>query len=123
MYVYRAKLERVIDGDTLEVVIDLGFNIFRKIKVRLKDIDTPEIFRPSCDKEKKHGEKAKQFVEDFIEKNAYPGQMIIKTVRDTGIYGRYTAVVYRYTGGFDVRNQVTLSEALKEHGFEKKELY
>ena len=95
MYVYRAKLERVIDGDTLEVVIDLGFNILRKIKIRLKDIDTPEIFRPSCEKEKQHGEKAKAFVEDFLTNTAYAGELIVKTVKDSGIYSRYSAVVYR----------------------------
>ena len=123
MYVYSAKLERVIDGDTLEVVIDLGFNIFRKIKIRLKDIDTPEIFRPSCEKEKKHGEDAKKFVEDFLLGTTYSGELIVKTVRDSGIYSRYSAVVYRYLGGFDLRSQATLSDVLKEHGFEKKELY
>ncbi len=123
MYVYRADLNRVIDGDTLEVTIDLGFNIFRKIKIRLKDIDTPEIFRPSCEKEKDHGEKAKTFVEDFLMKTKFPGQLIVKTVKDASIYTRYIAVVYRYMGGFDLRSQATLSDVLKEHGFEKKELY
>lgn len=123
MYVYRAKLERVIDGDTLEITIDLGFNIFRRIKIRLKDIDTPEIFRPSCEKEKEHGQAAKDFVEEFLTGTKYPGELIVKTVRDVSIYGRYEAIVYRYLGGFDVRNQPTLTEALKEHGFEKKELY
>ena len=97
--------------------------IFRRIKIRLKDIDTPEIFRPSCEKEKGHGEKAKLFVEDFLIKTAYPGQLIIKTVKDAGIYARYTAVVYRYMGGFDLRGQTALSDVLKEHGYEKKEIY
>jgi micrococcal nuclease len=123
MYLYRANLEKVIDGDTLEVTIDLGFNIFRRIKIRLKDIDTPEIFRPSCEKEKAHGEKAKAFVEDFLMGTAYSGSLIIKTIKNSNTRTRYTAVVYRYLGGFDTRNQPTLTEALKEHGFEKKELY
>ena len=42
MYEYKAKLLRVIDGDTVDCVIDLGFNVRLKERVRLKGIDTPE---------------------------------------------------------------------------------
>ena len=42
MYEYKAKLLRVIDGDTIDCVIDLGFNVRLKERIRLKGIDTPE---------------------------------------------------------------------------------
>ena len=42
VYEYKAKLDRVIDGDTVDCFIDLGFNINIKERVRLKGIDTPE---------------------------------------------------------------------------------
>ena len=44
MYVYRCEIVKVIDGDTLDVIIDLGFNIKMKERVRLLGIDTPEVF-------------------------------------------------------------------------------
>ena len=42
MYVYNAKLVRVIDGDTIDAVIDLGFDVWVKKRVRLYGINTPE---------------------------------------------------------------------------------
>ena len=42
MYTYKAKLDRVIDGDTIDVNIDLGFDISVHKRVRLAGIDTPE---------------------------------------------------------------------------------
>ena len=43
-YRYRAELDRVVDGDTLDVVIDLGFYIRIKERIRLEGMDTPEIY-------------------------------------------------------------------------------
>ena len=42
MYEYKFKLDRVVDGDTIDIVIDLGFSILHKCRVRLFGIDTPE---------------------------------------------------------------------------------
>ncbi len=43
MYTYNAKLVRVVDGDTVDLKIDLGFDIWINERVRLKDIDAPEV--------------------------------------------------------------------------------
>ena len=58
MYEYYADVIRIIDGDTIEVNIDLGFNIQITQKIRVmakstKNFDTPETWRPKDDKEKK----------------------------------------------------------------------
>ena len=42
MYVYKAKLDRVVDGDTVDANIDLGFDISINKRIRLAGIDTPE---------------------------------------------------------------------------------
>ena len=42
MYEYKAKLIRVVDGDTIDAEIDLGFKIFIKERIRFAGIDTPE---------------------------------------------------------------------------------
>ena len=40
MYKYKAKLVRVVDGDTADVMIDLGFNVWTKQRLRFKGVDT-----------------------------------------------------------------------------------
>jgi len=42
MYIYNAKCLRVVDGDTLDAQVDLGFDTFKKIRIRLVGINTPE---------------------------------------------------------------------------------
>lgn len=62
-------LIRVIDGDTFEVKIDLGFHLFIIEKVRLYGVNTPEI-RTRNQKEKLKGLEAKKFVEDIFNNNS-----------------------------------------------------
>ena len=62
MYEYPCKIIRVIDGDTVDVDIDLGFAVWlKKQRIRLYGVDTPES-RTSDKEEKKYGLKAKAFV-------------------------------------------------------------
>jgi len=42
MYIYEAKVVRVVDGDTIDALIDLGFDIHKKIRIRMVGINTPE---------------------------------------------------------------------------------
>ena len=114
MYEYRAKVVRVIDGDTVVIEIDLGFEIRSKIKVRLKQIDTPEIYRPKSPEELIRGREAKRFVEERVLNKA----ILLHTYKDRkGKYGRYLADIL-YT---DEYNMVfLLSDELKKAGLEKK---
>ena len=50
MYEYRAKLKRVVDGDTVDFIVDLGFNIQTKIRSRLLGVNTPERGHPDWKK-------------------------------------------------------------------------
>ena len=89
MYTYDAFVNRVVDGDTYDVQIDLGFNLFMKdTRVRLKDVDTPETWRPTTEAEREHGERATRFVKNLIE-----GKFIRVKTYKLGIYGRYEADV------------------------------
>ena len=65
MYEYNCKVERVVDGDTVDVVLDLGFNILHKCRVRLYGIDTPESRTRNKD-EKIRGKMAGAFLENKI---------------------------------------------------------
>lgn len=118
MYTYRAKIVNIVDGDTFDAVVDLGFSIYQKDRFRLYGIDTPETYRPSCKAELEHGKAAKQLVEELI----LGKEVIIRTEKDKkGKYGRYLADVLL---DFSEENGArTLTDALKEGGFEKKESY
>ena len=93
MYEYDAFVNRVVDGDTYDVQIDLGFELTygrskKGVRLRLRGVDTPETWRPTTEAEREHGERATQFVKDLIE-----GKFVkIKTYK-MGIYGRYEADV------------------------------
>lgn len=96
MYEYRAQLVRIVDGDTLVMNIDLGLRTFRKDKLRLVGVNTPEIFGVKKDSlEYEDGIRAKQFVEDWFETYA-SAFCIVRTEKDrTGKYGRWLAKVYQ----------------------------
>ncbi|NLV67838.1 MAG: hypothetical protein GXY14_09205 [Spirochaetes bacterium] len=82
-YTYRGRVEKVIDGDTLLVNIDLGFDAVIKQKIRLRGVDTPEI-------EFKEGEKAKSFVSRELGGCEH---VVIKTYK-TDIYDRYISDIF-----------------------------
>ena len=83
MYEYKVKsVERVIDGDTVDVILDLGFGLFKKERVRIAGVDTPEK-RTRNLKEKKLGYDATAFAEQWFSE----GDITIRTEKD-GKYGR-----------------------------------
>ena len=86
MYEYGCKVSRVVDGDTVDVVLDLGFSILHKCRVRLYGIDTPESRTRDKD-EKVRGKLASKFLKDAIDN----GEKIVlrsKLKDSKGKYGR-----------------------------------
>ena len=67
MYTYNAKLDRVVDGDTVDATVDLGFDTWKFIRIRLVGINTPES-RTRDLEEKVRGLAAKDFVVDMFER-------------------------------------------------------
>ncbi len=93
MYKYNAKIGRIVDGDTVDIVIDLGFKITTNQRIRLKGINTPETYNVKKDSEEyKKGLAAKEFVIQRITANNY--EAVIDTDKDTGKYGRYIATIW-----------------------------
>ena len=89
MYNYKAKLLRGIDGDTIDVMIDLGFDIWVKKRIRLAGIDAYEV-RTRDKKEKVLGKLAKNRLQQVLEKN---DEIQVKS-QGVGKYGRCIAQVY-----------------------------
>lgn len=88
---YGATVLNVVDGDTVDLMIDLGFNIHHKIRVRLYGVNTPES-RTKDLKEKELGLKAKQFTKDWLTNHKW---VYVNTIPDKNDkYGRILAKIY-----------------------------
>jgi len=109
MYEYSAELVRVIDGDTVDCVLDLGFDIRYKCRIRLKGINTPET-RTRDLEEKKRGLAAKdRVIELFNDQKTF----IIKTELDKkGKYGRILGTII--LNNDETINQILLTEGHAE---------
>lgn len=87
-YVYNAKVINIVDGDTVDVNVDLGFNIFFKVRLRLNGINTPEL-KESDPVKREMANKAKARVAELIKDR----DVIIES-RKMDKYGRYLADIY-----------------------------
>ena len=91
MYEYKCKeIKKIVDGDTLDVVLDLGFNIFHSCRVRMAGIDTPESRTRDLD-EKARGKLAKEFLKNWVtEYENNKKNIVIKTKKEKakGKFGR-----------------------------------
>ena len=91
MYEYRCKILRVVDGDTVDVDIDLGFGVWMdKERVRIYGLDTPES-RTRDKVEKVFGNYAKQIVKDWL-----PTGSIQKLVTEKDKSGKYGRILGRF---------------------------
>jgi micrococcal nuclease len=106
MYEYNVvDVVKFVDGDTLDVIIDLGFHITRKERIRLADIDVPEL-NSSNEAERKISSDAKLFVMNWILKQK---NLKIKTIKDDK-YGRLVGIIYG-------NNNECLNDILIEEGY------
>jgi len=86
MYEYKCKILRVVDGDTVDVDIDLGFGVWmHKERIRLYGIDTPES-RTRDLEEKRYGNMAKELVKSYMPVGSM--QTLITEKDKSGKYGR-----------------------------------
>lgn len=88
---YGARVLNVVDGDTVDLMIDLGFDIHHKIRVRLYGVNTPES-RTKDAAEKEMGLKAKSFTKDWLDRHQW---VFVNTIPDKNDkYGRILAKIY-----------------------------
>jgi micrococcal nuclease len=103
---YRATVTRILDGDTVELVIDLGFTVQWKSTCRLYGVNTPEL----TSKDPLIRAKALEAKQYLIDKLPLGGQVYIKS-RELDKYGRPLADVY-YSADFKHINKELLDLAL-----------
>jgi len=112
LYQYKAKVIRVVDADTVDAELELGFGIKMTQRFRIDDYDAPETWRPRNESEYKHGALAtKRAVELLLNK-----ELLFRSSKIPGIYGRYGACIWLPDGR-------KFSEVMISEGFAKKEEY
>ena len=131
------EIDRVVDGDTIDVTIDLGFDLYKKERVRVAGVDTPEKRTRNLE-EKELGIDATYWLQEKLE-GAVAGDddLIIRTELDGGVgkYGRLLGWLYigdsdlslneqmitegyahPYDGGTKDMNLEALREIRRAHG-------
>ena len=91
MYEYKVtEVSKVVDGDTVDLVLDLGFGLYKKERVRVAGIDSPES-RTRDKKEKQYGLAAKAFLKGML---SDCNGLTVRTEKD-GKYGRMLGWLYK----------------------------
>lgn len=104
MYLFNAKVTKIVDGDTIDAEVDLGFHVKMNLRFRLEGIDTPEL-RTGDNKEA--AQEAKRFLENTI---LGANVKIMSSKGDK--YGRWLATVILQEGN-------SVNKLLVEKGFAK----
>ena len=114
MYTYKAKLIHVIDGDTIDAEINLGFNVIVRQRIRLYGIKTPD--SKSIDLSiKESGLAAKARLIELL-----PRKFIVETVMNKrGKIGRVLGIIY-FSSENDDNYDTNINEILVDEGFAKK---
>ena len=116
-FVYNATLDRIVDGDTLDCILDLGFDVkLHKQRVRLAGIDTPES-RSRELAEKKLGLAAKERLKEICS-----GKFKIKSL-GKGKYGRILGIPYTEDGKDICKMLINEGHAVEYHGGKKKKIW
>ena len=89
IYIYKAELIRVVDGDTVDLISDLGFDTLKRERFRLYGIDAPEIRTEA-------GKEAKKWLWDALQplETIYVQTIQLETKAKRDKYGRFLAVLY-----------------------------
>jgi micrococcal nuclease len=107
LYEYNAICTRVVDGDTIDARVDLGFNVWIECRVRLEGIDAPETRTKNLE-EKQAGLKTKAFLQAIMDECGY--KFVLKS-HGVGKYGRCLGTIY--VDGESI-NERLLAEGLAE---------
>ena len=114
MFNYYAKVDRVVDGDTIDAFVDLGFSTFKKVRIRMHGFNAPES-RTRDLEEKKRGLAAKERLKVLLEENK--NEFILKSY-GVGKYGRCLGDIVLHH--YDIEDVPTAQEVLIKEGHGKE---
>lgn len=109
MYQYKIKnIKKIVDGDTLDIEIDLGFNLVITQRIRLKDVNAPET-KTLNQEEKINGLVAKEWLKNILSQE---NELIIETTKEDK-YGRMLGTLYV------LGDSISLNEKMLNEGIAK----
>ena len=121
MYEYKCRIDRVVDGDTVDVDIDLGFDVWIvKQRIRLIGIDAPET-RTRDLEEKEQGIKSKEYVEKHLPVGSIATLVSREYNGEKGKFGRIIGDFRTYDSVWDAERMLT--ELMIRDGFAEKAEY
>jgi micrococcal nuclease len=85
-YTYNAKITNVVDGDTVDALVDMGFHFYASLRFRVRGYDAPESYRPKTIEEKAKGTSAKERATELL----LGKDVVIKSYKE-GAYNRWEA--------------------------------
>ena len=123
MYEYKVKsIDHIVDGDTFDCTLDLGFNISHKIRVRMYGINTPES-RTRDLEEKKRGLASKQRLTQLLNVGTNSDVNLVLQTKEKGKYGRYLGIILRERSAsstdshWEDEERLNINERLVTEGF------
>ena len=119
-YIYLSEVLRVVDGDTVDVLLDLSFGVFRKVRIRANGIDTPES-RTRNKAEKKLGLAAKARMKKLCAKKIY-----VESLNGGKLdkYGRLLANLYTEEDNANIcQTLIREGHAVKYNGSKKTHIW
>jgi len=121
MYEYHCTIERIVDGDTVDCSIDLGFNVvLSNQRIRLFNIDAPEV-RTRDLEEKERGLSAAKFVEQLLPVGSKQVLLSRKYYGELGKYGRIIGDFKIYDAKYD--SQMSLTKIMLREGHAEEVFY
>lgn len=104
-WVFRASLDRVVDGDTIDLTLDVGMHARRIERIRLLGVNAPE----SRGESREAGLASKAFVVQwFVDAGSDPWPLIIQTTK-SDVFGRYLGAVWRVSDGASLNDDLLTS--------------
>ena len=110
MYEYNAICTRVVDGDTIDARIDLGFSVWLDCRIRLEGIDAPETRTRNLE-EKTQGIITKEFLKTIMHSTG--GHFVLKS-HGVGKYGRCIGTIY--VAGENINERLLAEGYAKRYG-------
>lgn len=109
MYTYKAELVRVVDADTVDLFVDVGFKVQMLHRIRLLRVDAPERYTP-------HGRALTQLVKDWFESNK--GSQVIVQTQKADSFGRYLGEIFLQPsdGELSLNDELLKQPHVKEWG-------
>jgi len=105
-YFYKVKsVVKVVDGDTVDLEVDLGFGVVITHRFRLVNFDAPEIYRPKDEQEKLLGLRCKDYLNGYL--LAHIRNLYVKSYK-SDVYGRYLAEIFYKDSDGNITNVNTM---------------